>query len=136
MPKRKPGTIRYEIAPDIQARFAAIIRTLAFGHVDLERVVCLRSSDSAARRVVARCHGMSKVLQVALGSRPVYVLEFIAERFDRLDEAGRDEVIIHELLHIPKNFGGGFRHHDVVTDKTVKLVHERYRRAKAAQENS
>jgi predicted metallopeptidase len=135
MPKRKSGTIRYEIAPDIQARFADIIQTLAFGHVDLERVVCLRSRGSSARRVVARCHGMSKVLQVALDIRPVYVLEFLSERFDRLDEAGRDEVIIHELLHIPKNFGGGFRHHDVVTNKMVNLIHERYRRAKAAQEN-
>jgi len=130
MSKRKPGTIRYEIAPDIQSRFADIIQTLDFGHVDLERVVCLRSRGSSARRVVARCHGMSKVLQVALGVRPVYVLEFLAERFDGLDEAGRDEVIIHELLHIPKNFGGGFRHHDVVTNKTVKLIHERFRRQK------
>ena len=130
MPKRKSEKIRYEIAPDIKARFADIIQTLALGHVDLERVVCLRSRDSSARRVVARCHGMSKVLQVALNVRPVYVLEFLSERFDRLDEAGREEVIIHELLHIPKNFGGGFRHHDVVTNKNVKLIHERYRRLK------
>jgi predicted metallopeptidase len=131
MPIRKPGKISYELAPDIKARFADIIHTLALGHVDLERVVCLRSRGSSARRVVARCHGMGKVLQVALNIRPVYVLEFLSERFDRLDEAGRDEVIIHELLHIPKNFGGGFRHHDVVTDKTVRLIHERYRRLKA-----
>lgn len=131
MPKRKPGNIRYEIAPDIQARFADILQTLALGHVDPDRVVCLRSRGSSARRVVARCHGMSKVLQVALNIRAVYVLEFLSERFDRLDEAGREEVIIHELLHIPRNFGGGFRHHDVVTDRKVRLIHERYRRLKA-----
>jgi len=130
MPKKRSSGIRYEIAPDIQARFADIIQTLALGHIDLERVVCLRSRGSSARRVVARCHGMSKVLQVALNIRPVYVLEFLSERFDKLDERGREEVLIHELLHIPGNFGGGFRHHDVVTDKNVRLIHERYLRLK------
>jgi predicted metallopeptidase len=130
MPKKRSSGIRYEIAPDIQARFADIIQTLALGHIDLERVVCLRSRGSSARRVVARCHGMSKVLQVALNIRPVYVLEFLSERFDKLDERAREEVLIHELLHIPGNFGGGFRHHDVVTDKNVRLIHERYLRLK------
>jgi predicted metallopeptidase len=130
MPKKRSSGIRYEIAPDIQARFADIVLTLALGHIDLARVVCLRSRGSSARRVVARCHGMSKVLQVALSIRPVYVLEFLSERFDKLDERGREEVLIHELMHIPRNFGGGFRHHDVVTDKNVRLIHERYLRLK------
>ncbi len=127
MPRRRSGNIRYEVAPDIQARFADIVRTLELRHVDLERVVCLRSHGSAARRVVARCHGMSKVLQVALNIKALYALEFISERFDKLGEREKEEVVIHELLHIPRNFGGGFRHHDVVNDKRVKLAHERYR---------
>ena len=122
--------MRYEVAPDIQARFADIVRTLGLGHIDLERVVCLRSRGSSARRVVARCHGMSKVLQVAMSSKALYALEFVSERFDRLDDGAKEEVIIHELLHIPKNFGGGFRHHDVVTDKKIMLTREQYRRAK------
>jgi predicted metallopeptidase len=130
MPTKRSGDIRYEVAPDIQARFADIVRTLELRHVDLERVVCLRSHGSAARRVVARCHGMSKVLQVALKVKPLYALEFISERFDKLGEGEKEEVIIHELLHIPQNFGGGFRHHDVVNDRRVKLTHARYRRGK------
>jgi len=130
MPRKKSGNIRYEVAPDIQARFADIVQTLDLRHVDLERVVCLRSHGSSARRVMARCHGMSKALQVALKMKALYALEFISERFDKLGDEGKEEVIIHELLHIPKNFGGGFRHHDVVTDKKVKLMREQYRRAK------
>ncbi len=130
MHRKRSGNIRYEVAPDLQARFADIVQTLDLRHVDLERVVCLRSHGSSARRVVARCHGMSKVLQVALKTKALYVLEFISERFDKLGEEGKEEVIIHELLHIPKNFGGGFRHHDVVTDKKIKLTREQYRRAK------
>ena len=130
MPKRKSGNIRYEIANDIQARFADIVRTLDLRHIDLDKVVCLRSFGSSARRVIARCHGMSKVLQIALGIKAFYVLEFISERFDGLSGSDQEETIIHELMHIPKNFGGGFRFHDHVTAKNVKLMLEQYHAAR------
>ena len=73
---------------------------------------------------------MSKVLQIALGVKAFYVLEFIAERFDSLSENDQTETIIHEMMHIPKNFGGGFRHHDHVTPKNVKMMFEKYRGAR------
>jgi predicted metallopeptidase len=130
LPKKRTGSIRYELAEDIQARFADIVRTLGLGYIDLEKVVCLRSRGSSARRVIARCHGMSKVLQIAMRIKAFYVLEFIAERFDGLSERDRDETIIHELMHIPKNFGGGFRFHDHVTAQNVKVMLEKYRAAK------
>ena len=130
MPKKKSRTIRYEIADDIQARFADVVRTLDLRHIDLDKVVCVRSFGSSARRVIARCHGMSKVLQIAMRIKAFYVLEFISERFDGLSERDRDETIIHELMHIPKNFGGGFRFHDHVTVKNVKGMLEEYHAAK------
>jgi predicted metallopeptidase len=131
MPKKKTRNIRYEIANDIQTRFADIVRMLNLDHIDLDNVVCVRSFGSSARRVVARCHGMSKVLQIAMRIKAFYVLEFISERFDRLSESDQDETIIHELMHIPKNFGGGFRYHDHVTVKNVKTMLDRYRAAKS-----
>ena len=73
---------------------------------------------------------MSKVLQVALGIKAFYVLEFISERFDRLSEIERTRTIIHELMHIPKNFGGGFRFHDHVTARNVQAMLDAYLRAK------
>ena len=130
MPKTRSKNIRYEIADDIQIRFADIVRTLGLHHIDVEKVVCLRSHGSSARRVVARCHGMSKVLQIAMGIKAFYVLEFIAERFDRFSDNEQIETIIHEMMHIPKNFGGGFRHHDHVTAKNVKGMLEKYRGAR------
>jgi predicted metallopeptidase len=130
MPKTKSKNIRYEIANDIQIRFADIVRTLGLHHIDVEKVVCLRSHGSSARRVVARCHGMSKVLQIAMGIKAFYVLEFIAERFDGFSDNEQTETIIHEMMHIPKNFGGGFRHHDHVTAKNVKGMLEKYRGAR------
>lgn len=127
MAKRKSGEIRYERAPDIQALFMDIVRTLDLRHIDTDRVVCLRSRGSSARRVIARCHGMSKVLQIAMGVKAFYVLEFLSERFDKLNEKEREETVIHELMHIPLNFGGGFRRHDRVTGKAVSAMRERYR---------
>jgi predicted metallopeptidase len=130
MPKKKKKNIRYEIADDIQRLLVDIVRTLNLGYIDLDKVVCLRSYGSSARRVIARCHGMSKVLQIAMQIKAFYVLEFISERFDKLDDKEQEETIIHELMHIPKNFGGGFRHHDHVSEENVKLMLERYRKAK------
>lgn len=130
MPKKKKTNIRYEIADDIQTRFIDIVHTLNLEHIDQEKVVCVRSFGSSARRVIARCHGMSKVLQIAMGSGAFYVLEFISERFDRLSDREQEETIIHEVMHIPKNFGGGFRHHDHVSDGNVRAMHEIYRKAK------
>jgi predicted metallopeptidase len=130
MTRRGSGKIGYEIAGDIQARFEDIVRTLDLRHIDPAKVVCVRSTGSSARRVIARCHGMSKVMQVAMGTRAFYALEFISERFDRLGEIDQENTIIHELMHIPKNFGGGFRHHDFVNSKNVRILLERYRAAK------
>ena len=36
------------------------------------------------------------------------------------------KTLIHELMHIPKAFGGGFRHHDVVNRKNVENLYKRY----------
>lgn len=130
MPKKKKKNIRYEIADDIQVRFADIVRTLELDHIVLDKVVCVRSYGSSAKRVIARCHGMSKVLQIAMGMKAFYVLEFLSERFDRLNHKEQEETIIHELMHIPKNFGGGFRHHDHVSEGNIKSMQEQYRRAK------
>ena len=130
MPKTKRKNIRYEIADDIQKRFADIVRTLKLAHIDLDKVVCVRSYGSSTKRVIARCHGMSKVLQIAMKIKAFYVLEFLSERFDKLDDKDQEKTIIHELMHIPKNFGGGFRHHDHVSELNVKSVQELYRKTK------
>ena len=130
MPKKKRKTIRYEIADDIQERFADIVRTLTLNHINLDKVVCVRSYGSSTKRVIARCHGMSKVLQIAMRTKAFYVLEFLSERFDKLDDKEQEKTIIHELMHIPKNFGGGFRHHNHVSEENIKSIQERYRKMK------
>ena len=73
---------------------------------------------------------MSKVLQIAMRIKAFYVLEFLSERFDKLDDKKQEKTIIHELMHIPKNFGGGFRHHNHVSEENIKSIQERYRKMK------
>jgi predicted metallopeptidase len=132
MTKKRSQRITYELAGDIQARFEDIVRTLNLRYIDPGKVVCIRSFGSSARRVIARCHGMSKILQVAMRVKAFYALEFISERFDRLSDDDQENTIIHEMMHIPKNFGGGFRFHNHVTVKNVVGMLEEYHAAKRA----
>ena len=55
-----------------------------------------------------------------------YALEFISERFDRLSEEEKTKVVIHELMHIPASFGGGFRYHDYVCNKNIEKNYKTY----------
>jgi len=117
--------IKYEDAPDIKENLQRIIQSLQFNHIKLDDVHCFRSHNSGARRTVARCHALSKVWQSALNTRAAYIIEVLAERYDKLSDEEKIKVLIHELLHIPKSFGGGFRHHDFVCRRNVEFLYKR-----------
>ncbi|HUW43780.1 MAG TPA: putative metallopeptidase [Bacillota bacterium] len=121
--------MKYEFAPDLQ-KTAEEISFLLFPHVKIERVKCFRSYGTSSRRTIARCHALNKLMQKSLGIKAVYVLEFLSERFDKLDKEEQLKVLIHELLHIPKCFGGGFKHHNFVTDKSVGFYYKEYKKKK------
>lgn len=117
--------MKYILARDLQERMVEIVRTLGMQHIDLSRVVCVRSYGSSTRLTIARCHTIGKVMQIAMKMPAHYAIEFL-EKFDKLSSEEQDKSIIHELLHIPKAFGGGFRQHDFVCEENVKLLHEKY----------
>jgi predicted metallopeptidase len=119
--------MKYVFAEDLQ-RKAEEISKLLFPHIDLSHTKCFRSYGTSSRGTIARCHALNKIMQKAIGIKAVYVLEFLSERFDRMDEEEQIKVIIHELMHIPKTFGGGFIHHDFVTDRTVNQAYHEYKR--------
>ena len=121
--------MRYEFAPDIQIKAEEISRIL-FPHVDVNNVKCFRSYGTSSRRTIARCHGLGKLMQKALLRNAFYALEFLSERFDKVDMEEQIKIIIHELMHIPKCFGGGFKHHDFVTEKSVNKYYKEYKRKK------
>ena len=117
--------MKYEEAPDLQ-KIAEDISRLLFPHVIMERVKCFRSFGSSTRGTIARCHALGKVMQKAIGVEAYYALEFLSARFDKLSKEEQIKTIIHELMHIPQTFGGGFRHHDFVCEKNVNLYYKTY----------
>jgi predicted metallopeptidase len=122
--------IRYEKADDVKLRISEIVAMLDLGHVRLDRVACVRSRGSKSRRTLARCHTLSKIIQKALGIPAHYVIEVISERFDSLPEEDKTKILIHEVLHIPKSFGGGFKYHDYVNSRAVNRAYDAYLRNK------
>tara|TARA_Y100000310_G_C20652470_1_gene800195 strand:- start:1734 stop:2150 length:417 start_codon:yes stop_codon:yes gene_type:complete len=117
--------IRYEHAPDIQEKTNELAKLL-FPHVRMDSVVCLRSHGSTSRGTIARCHALGKAMQLALGRKGFYLIEVISKRFDKMSDVEQTKTLIHELMHIPKSFGGGFRHHDFVCDKNIEIEYEKY----------
>jgi len=117
--------MKYEFAEDLQSRMEEMVSVLKMGHVDVSRVRCFRSSGSSTKRTIARCHTIGKVMQKAIGTKAHYAIEFL-EKFDKMSMHDQDETIIHELMHIPKSFGGGFRNHDHVCDQNVKWMHKQF----------
>lgn len=119
--------IRYFEAPGIMQKITDIAEKLGMSHVDLSRVACLKSKGSSTRRIIARCHGLSKVVQLGMKTNAFYVIELLSERFDRLSEEEQTKTLIHELMHIPKSFGGGFRFHNFVCSKNVEKLYRIYK---------
>ena len=127
--------MKYEFASDIQ-KIAEEISRMLFLHVVLNNVKCFRSFGTSSRRTIARCHALSKIMQKAIGIKAVYVLEFLSERFDNLNDEEKVKVIIHELMHIPKSFGGGFKHHNFVTERNVNKYYAEYKKRKNEKRNN
>jgi len=121
--------MKYIPAPDLQARMEEIVRLLRMEHIDISRVKCFRSVGSSSRRVIARCHTVGKLMQKTMGVPAHYAIEFL-ERFEKLNVVEQDKTIIHELMHIPKAFGGGFRNHDYVCEQNVDIMHAQFARLK------
>ncbi len=120
------ASIKYFKAPDIEDKVASLIKNLDFEHIDPFKVVCVRSMGSKSRHIIARCHSVSKIIQVSLNLNSYYIIEVVSEHFDKLPEEEKVKTLIHELMHIPKSFGGGFRHHDFVNRKNVENMYKEY----------
>ena len=127
--------MKYTFSPELQ-QIAEEISKMLFPHIEIERIKCFRSKGSSARGTIARCHALGKIMQMAIGVKAHYALEFISERFDKLSEEDKIKTIIHELMHIPQTFGGGFRHHNWVTEKNVNLHYKSYKEKKRQNENT
>ena len=119
--------IEYFDAPDIKKRVAEVVDLLRFDHVDQDKLYCIRSRGSESKKTIARIHGLGRIWQEALRLRPTYILEVIHELFDYYPRQVQDRTLIHELMHIPHSFQGGFRHHkNHVSQDNVDIWYSRY----------
>ena len=94
-------SIKYRLAPDIREVAEDIVDKLDWDHIRMEHVGFVRGIDAGS--------------------------EVIAKEFDYLTSKGKIKTIIHELMHIPKSFGGGFINHNKINSYSVNQAYQRYR---------
>lgn len=87
-----------------------LVHLLDIQHIRPGSIRVVRSNSDS--RAYARIWGVNKVLQTALGTGPVYVIELIEPKFGRLDCHQKVLTIVHELAHIPRTFSGYIRPHN------------------------
>ena len=110
MRRKKWIHVDWKQASDIEKRVLHLIKSLEMTWIDIPAIYCFRSNNSTSR-AYARIWGLSKIWQLALKHKPGYVIEVLAQRFDKLSEREQDRVLLHELAHIPKNFSGSLLPH-------------------------
>jgi predicted metallopeptidase len=112
MPKLKSqnSKLDWTDAGEIKKDIEQILKTLDFPHIDSDRIFCFRTQGSKSRSY-ARIWSMPKIFQRALNIKPAYIIEVLSKYYDKLDDDSKKKVLIHELLHIPKNFSGALLPH-------------------------
>jgi predicted metallopeptidase len=97
-------------------------------------VFCVRSKGSKAKRTIARIHGLGKIWQGVLNRPPSYIIEVISEIYDKMSGEEKEKTLIHELLHIPGGFSGGFRpHKGYVERKIVEALYCKLQKTRASK---
>jgi predicted metallopeptidase len=126
--------IKYYSAPDIKKQVDEISSDLELFHVVPQFVFCVRSKGSKAKRTIARIHGLGKIWQGVLNRPPSYTIEVISEIYDKMSKEEKEKTLIHELLHIPGGFSGGFRpHKGYVERKIVEQLYKKLQQIRASK---
>lgn len=118
-------SIKWQEAPDVYLDLKNIIKKLNLSYIPLNRIKTFRSfaSNSQAK---ARIWGFPRIWQKALSLPPYYIIEVLSEKYDKLSKTDQKKVLIHELMHIPKNFSGSLlahksRYHRINSQTVEKL---------------
>jgi predicted metallopeptidase len=121
-----------ELAPDIHQIVRRVVKKLPFPYVDTKRIVCMRS-QGATSRARARIWSFPKIWQMALNQPAHYIIEVLSQHFDQLSADDQTRVIIHELMHIPKNFSGALvPHHGIhkrIDSRHVEQLFQLYQKS-------
>ena len=102
--------MEWEEAKEVKKDLKKIVKVLKLDYINSDRIYCYRTHGSKSR-AYARIWAFPKIFQTALNIEPSYVIEVLSKYYDKLDSDKQKHVIIHELLHIPKNFSGALLPH-------------------------
>lgn|SRR3989338_5094123 len=120
--------MEFEKAPEINREIKKIVAGLDFTHIESGRIFCFRSKGSSSR-ATARIWSFPRIWQMALDLPSYYVIEVISEKFDKLNTENRQKVLIHELLHIPRNFSGSLLPHKTrshrIDNRRIELLYRK-----------
>lgn len=110
--RKKAVSKRLEWSTDLELteRVRALIDDQEFAHISKHRIFCFRT-DGSKSRAYARIWAFPKIFQTVLEIEPAYVIEVINKFYNRLNTEEQTKVLIHELLHIPRNFSGSLLPH-------------------------
>lgn len=108
--RKKQQSLEWQQDSNIQKQLEEIIENIGLEHLKFGRIFCYRTTGSKAR-AYARIWAFPKIFQQVLSIEPAYVIEVLSEKFDKLSVEDKIKVLIHELLHIPKNFSGSLLPH-------------------------
>ncbi len=123
---KKSSKMEWEEDKILESSMREIVITLKFTHINPDRIFCYRTHGAKAR-AYARIWAFPKIFQRVLNLEPAYVIEVLSEKFDKLSPDNRIKVIIHELLHIPKNFSGSLLPHSHGKKTIEKEVERLYK---------
>ncbi|MBI2442428.1 MAG: metallopeptidase [Candidatus Levybacteria bacterium] len=126
--------MEWEEAQDVRDDLHDICKVLGLSHIDMERIFCYRTDGSKAR-AYARTWAFPKIFQRALNVQAAYVIEVISRYYDKLDTDSKKKVLIHELLHIPKNFSGALLPHHTKDRHLGKTAHQLFKEYKKKMSN-
>ena len=118
--------MEFNLAPDIDKKIRLIQKKIQFPHIKPKQIIAFRSTGSKSR-AMARIWAFPRIWQMALTLPPHYCIEVLSEKFDHLKSNQQTKILIHELLHIPKNFSGALLPHRgrgrvVINNRSVEKI--------------
>jgi len=102
--------MEFILAPELKSDLRRIVDVLGLSYIKVDKLVTFRSYGSKSR-AIARIWSLPRIWQMALQKEAHYCIEVVSERFDKLPNEKKEKVLIHELLHVPKNFSGSLLPH-------------------------
>ena len=124
----------WQEANDVQKDLKHVLQTIDLPHIDITRIHCYRTTGSKVR-AYARTWSFPKIFQKALNIEAAYVIEVLSKHYDKLSDDEKKKVLIHELLHIPKNFSGALLPHRTRSRNLHSLANQLFKEYKSKRKD-